>query len=381
MSTWTSSPHSNWHARISPNLVIIAVCARPYVAAAAQAGYNVAAFDIFNDVETRRLSFISEQVRFCNGGFEAEDLWQKLIVNVPSDTAVAYGSGLENQPEVLEKIASRFRLTGNSPETVASSKHPDRFFALLDALNVPHPETRLDAPSEDGWVAKKMGGSGGTHIRLHENERSGDYYQRLVAGTPISVLFLADGQNVEVVGYNEQWVAPTTSMPFRYGGIVCNVELQYSVKITMAEAASRVARALGLRGLNSMDFILSAEGELSALEVNPRLSASFDLYNIPDLFERHLQGCRGEMASLPQRASGSKAMLVYYASRDIDVPVMEWPSWTVDRPVSGTRCLSGDPVCTIVAQAYDALSAKALVFARARELDAQLQTLQKIPGK
>lgn len=346
-----------------------------------QAGYKIAAFDIFNDVETRRLSLVSEQVCYGHGGFDADDLWNKLTGTVQPDTVVAYGSGLESQPELLEKIAGRFRLAGNPAEVVARAKQPGRFFGLLDALGVPYPEVCLDdIPCTPGWLAKKTGGSGGTHIRRYE-DGEGDYYQRFVAGTPVSVLFLADGCNIEVIGYNEQWTAPVTGMPFRYGGIVGNADFSARAKSAMAEAASKVAGALGLRGVNSMDFILTDAEELLALEVNPRLSASFDLYVIPELFERHLQAGRNEPRPLLRHLHGSKAMLIHYANCDVDVPEMEWPAWIVDRPVPGVSIKAGDPVCTIVAQARDAAAAKALVFARASELDAQLQTLSIPPGK
>lgn len=342
--------------------------------AAAQAGFRIAAFDIFNDVETRRLCFSSERVAFSDGGFDADDLWRKLCAVDLADAAIIYGSGLENRPKLLDRISGCFPLLGNAPETVALTKDPGRFFSLLDRLGIAYPETRFEPPPDmPGWLVKQGGGSGGTHIRMWAGQGPG-YYQRMVQGIPASLLFVADGRDIEAIGYNEQWLAPASGMPFRYGGGVGNADFTDHARISMANAARKVVAATGLRGLNSMDFMLTASGPL-ALEVNPRLSASFDFYDIPDLLEMHMQGCRGVLRPLVQRPAGSKAHLVYYAEHDVKASrAQQWPGWTADLPVAGTVCKAGEPLCSIFAQAADAHAAKALVFARARQLDAQLRT-------
>ncbi len=193
-------------AKISPKLVIIAACARPYAVAAAEAGHQVAAFDIFNDVDTRRCCFYSAHVRFSGGGFDAADLLEQLSRCDLTDATVLYGSGLEGRPALLEQLAARYHLLGNSSATVVTIKHPQTFFSLLDKLEIAHPETVFELPqSLDGWLSKGCGGSGGTQVRRGAGAPDA-YYQREVAGLPVSVLFLADGANVEVVGYNEQWL-------------------------------------------------------------------------------------------------------------------------------------------------------------------------------
>lgn len=349
--------------------------------AAARAGYKVAAFDIFNDVETRRFCFYSAPVDFSQGGFDTDDLWRKLDIPALKGAVVTYGSGLESQPELLDKISRHFKLAGNGAETVACVKYPSRFFPLLDELEIAYPETRCDAPPETtGWLAKSVGGSGGMHVRHYDGGTHG-YYQRQLDGVPVSVLFLANGTEVEVIGYNEQWLAPTPAMPFRYGGAVGNAELPEKARRIMVEAVRKVVRVTGLRGLNSMDFVL-CEGMPQALEINPRLSASFDLYEIPDLFARHLLACQGEFIPLANRPPGAKAHLIHYASRDFGVDEMfVWPEWTTDLPPAGTLCKSGEPVCTVLAQDRNSDAARTLAFARASQLEAQLQGLIKHPGK
>jgi uncharacterized protein len=320
-------------------------------------------------------------VDFAGGGFDADDLWRKLVAINPVDTVVTYGSGLENQPQLLDKISRHFSVLGNTPGVVAQVKDPRRFFPLLDELGIAHPETSVDALLNDGgWLVKGIGGSGGMHIRLWDGGPGG-YYQRRTEGLPASVLFLADGANIQIIGYNEQWPAPAPGLPYRYGGAAGNADFPEDIKSSMAEAARRVSAAVGLCGLNSMDFLLAAGGPL-ALEVNPRLSASFDLYGIPDLFERHLQACRGALMPLPGQTAGSRAHLIHYANHDVELDeTVQWPEWTADVPPAGTVCIAGEPVCSVLAQACDANAAKQLVFARAQLLDAQLQPFTRNSGK
>lgn len=350
--------------------------------AAVQAGFNVAAFDIFNDVETRHLSICSEQVEFRDGGFDADDLLRKLQDSVPAGAKVIYGSGLETQPALLERIVRHYCLLGNSAQTVASVKDPRRFFAVLDELSIAYPETCFEPPCDTaGWLVKQIGGSGGTHIRQALGQ-SGDYYQRHLEGRPVSVLFLANGNQAEIVGYNEQWLAPAADMPFRYGGAVSNADLDASVRDAMEEAARKLTFAMRLRGLNSMDFIL-VSGVPFALEINPRLSASFGLYDIPDLLQKHIAGCEGRLEALnPKPVFGSKAQLIYYAPWDVQIGEdAAWPDWAVDLPIPCTACRKGEPLCSVMAEAASAAEAKSLVFARACQLDAQLRTFSQIPGK
>jgi predicted ATP-grasp superfamily ATP-dependent carboligase len=364
----------NSRAKTPPDLAVIAACARPFVAAAARAGYRSAAFDIFNDVETRRSSLCSSPVAYRDGGFDAEDLWRKLCDLCPEGTPVVYGSGLENKPQLIARIAGRFRLLGNTASCVGRLKDPVCFFGLLDLLGIPYPETRFEPPADSGrWLVKQAGGSGGMHVRPYSGEARG-YYQRLVDGLPVSLLFLAHEEAIEIVGYNEQWTAPAPGSPFRYGGAVGNAALPQGAKDAMAEAASKLAAATGLRGLNSMDFMLDGD-KVFALEVNPRLSASFDLYPIPDLLQRHIRSCQGVASAPMPTSAGSKAHLIYFAPQEIVVGEgREWPDWVVDLPAAGQRCFAEQPLCSVLAEASDAAAAKALAFARARQLDAQLRT-------
>ena len=293
----------------------------------------------------------------------------QLLSVADEGAELVYGSGFETQPELLEELALNFQLIGNQPETVRITKDPGRFFSMLSRLDIPAPEvsTKLPAASAD-WLTKLVGGSGGTHVLpVMERHEAGRYYQRKLSGQSVSLLFLANGSRVRVVGYNLQLVSPLPTMPYRYGGAVSHFPLPENIRNSMRQAAEKITAEIGLRGLNSLDCIVH-EGSLWVLEVNPRLSATFALYDADHagaiLFEAHMQACMGAMPE-PLSQEPSQAHLIYYAPFDLTVPAaMEWPDWVADVPEPASRVEAEEPLCTVSASA--ARASQALALARTR---------------
>lgn len=337
--------------------------------AAAASGRRVIAADVFCDVDSRSAATQVIRLGYQHGGFNADDVRAKLLPFAKGGAGLIYGSGFETQPWLLEELSQHCRLYGNQPETVRITKDPDRFFSLLARLDITFPEVLLTLPpSSGGWLSKRIGGSGGTHVGpVPIVAGAGCYYQRIVSGQSVSLLFLADGNRVLAVGYNLQFVAPLQDMPYRYGGAVSRAPLSEEIRMAMLRAAERITAELGLRGLNSLDCMVDEEN-VWVLEVNPRLSATFSLYDANRtgafLLEAHMQASMGRMPeSLPQEPS--QAHLIYYAPFDLAVPVaMEWPDWVADVPEPASRIGAEEPLCTVMASAADASQALALAHAR-----------------
>ncbi len=378
MSIWISSLRSNWHARISvKRLIVAAACSRPFVRAAVAAGFEVVAVDAFCDADTCRDATQAIQLSFVQGGFDAAEFRRRIFpLMTGSGFVLAYGSGFETQPELLEEIAGCCQLIGNDAETVGRAKNPAYFFSLLRSLDIPHPELARSPPSQaDGWLAKRTGGSGGTHVQDDMVVARDYYYQRRLPGQSYSLLFLADGLQASAVGYNQQLLAPAKTMPYRYGGAVSHAALPRSVQDGMLDVAQRITQALGLRGLNSLDCMVDGT-RFWVLEINPRLSATFALYDASNsgaqLLRAHLSACDGEMTvDLP--AEPAQAHLIYYAPRDLLIPAgMAWPQWVADVPPEASRVQFDAPVCTIMATAASADAALELARSRVAELTQRL---------
>jgi predicted ATP-grasp superfamily ATP-dependent carboligase len=373
-------------AKVNPikKIIVAAVSARPFVKAAAQAGYHVIAMDVFADADTQRAAHQAFKITYANGGFVADEVERILSQLDLSDViGFVYGSGFEAQPDLLERIEARLPLLGNRPIVVRNLKRAPQFFTLLDALYIPHPAVCFKAlENAQGWLSKHAGGSGGTHVVTALQgviPPKGYYYQQAVAGEPVSVLFLADGQNIKVIGFNRQWVASTHLQPYRYGGIVGHANLPEKVKQQLQQAAQKLTSAVGLRGLNSLDAVMHGD-DIWVLEINPRLSSTFDLYQSPqcNLFDLHVQVCSGNAVDSLKVPQLAKARQVLYAPYSLEVPAnYEWPAWVADVPVPNSSITADNPVCTVLAEAEDAQKARDLVTTRKWIIEDLIKTFHK----
>jgi len=360
------------------------------VKAATAAGYQVIALDAFGDVDTQLSASETFRVAYVDGQFDKHDLVQTLQSLDLADVAgLVYGSGFETTPELLDTISEFVPVLGNTSQILRNLKRPRQFFMLLDVLKIPHPKVSFK-PLENatGWLYKQGGGSGGTHIRKalplpSISPTRGHYFQREIKGIPVSLLFAADGQLSRPIGFNQLWLTPTLTMPYRYGGAVSHAVLSQAVEQQLEHVAQQITNAVGLRGINSLDAVVEG-GQVYVLEVNPRLSATFDLYHHgvaagSNLFSLHLQACGGSLENWPQLNSVAKAHHVAYAPFPLHLPMkMEWPVWVADIPQDGSYIATNQPVCTILAEADTADEARELALAREQILRDIIQPYQKM---
>lgn len=350
--------------------------ARPFVEAAQRAGYRVTAIDAYADTETLALAELSLLVDYDQQGFKADALLSAVNdLDANQYLGFVYGSGFEAQPELLQKISTKIPLLGNTAATVAKVKTASSFFASLQKLNIPFPNVVdcLPAEPKQRYLRKSATGNGGTHIswvkKASQSLASNCYYQEHISGCSVSLLFLADGNSVEVIGFNEQWLSPSVAMPFRYGGAVSQLHLATAIQQQLIISAKKITLAFGLLGLNSLDAIV-AKNIAYILEINPRLSATVALYAESNLLQQHILACLGQSPSIAMSVKEASAHAIVYAPTDLKIITgLAWPSWVVDIPDTtkkNTVIKEGEPVCMVVAQSEDAESAKQLVQTRVK---------------
>ncbi len=356
------------------------------MAAAVQAGFKVSSIDGFADSQTQAMATLTEVAPFEQDGFQAEAL---LAIIDTLDTGryigFVYGSGFEAQPALLAEIAKRMPLLGNLPATLISVKSPRIFFSACSKWGVAHPQTWTQANASlplDGLV-KAVGASGGSHVQPYTNGKvtlnKQCYAQQKLHGLPVSVLFIAHGQQVTLVGFNELMLAPTEALPYRYGGAVSQIDLTASEQDQLLKAAQQLTAEFSLLGLNSLDAVLQ-DGVAYVLEINPRLSASVGLYETVDgelnLLAMHVAACAQDQTyALPSSVavkSGSVAQAVIYSALPLSIPAnFAWPDWVQDCPSlqSSTQIHAGAPICTVLASADKADAAKQLLAIRVKMLN------------
>ncbi|WP_246666253.1 ATP-grasp domain-containing protein [Aquamicrobium sp. LC103] len=361
-------------------LLIAAISGRALAAAARRAGYRPLVADFFRDTDT--VAIAEKAVRVpgsMQAGFEQASLIEALdeLAGDEPPVAVVCGSGFERRPEIVDEIARRYPLAGNSASTIRRIKDPHLFAADCAELGIPHPEHRWERPADpESWVSKQAGAAGGGHIRRADSgeDLPGIYFQRFVAGESISALFIGDGRNASIVGFSRQWTAPTPQTPYRYGGAVRLRRFNRHEAALIESWLSGLTRRAGLVGLCSADFIRS-RGSYRLVEINPRPGATLDIFDseAAPLIEAHLQASRSAPHALP-RFRDCMASIIVYADKPVErFPSFSWPEWAADHQSPGTTLSAGDPICTAFASGRSALAAQRAVRDRAREIEHRVE--------
>nr|WP_210270009.1 ATP-grasp domain-containing protein [Hyphomicrobium methylovorum] len=360
--------------------MIAAFSGRALAQSARRAGYAPLVCDAFGDLDTRDAALA---VRVIDGAM-ATGFRTKPLISALEDLAKAapappiglvLGSGFEDKLRLIEALAKRFRLLGTSAATYKACKNPATFFATLDALEIPHPQTQIEAPRDTtGWLSKRIGGSGGRHIREcsdHPRTMPRRYFQKRLDGDRLSVggVFPAETGDLTVT---RQWISPSSAQPFRFGGAV-TIPVHNLRRAALCDAAVRVADAMKLTGMASFDFIVS-NGIPHLLEVNPRPGASLDVLDDArgSQFQAHIAACFGNPPPVATRSrpQAARAMAILHADRrSVALGDMHWPDWSADRGPPGTEIPLGAPLASVLAEAENADAAEALARSRLAELE------------
>jgi len=371
--------------KLPERLLLVAHSARMLAQSAARAGLRTVTLDMFADEDTRHHAERCRAIPVTEQGFDEDALLAAADQLAPagSGTGLIYGGGIDSRPGLLQQLARGRILLGNSPDALRRIKTPRAFFKLLDELDIPYPRTRFSPPeSPAGWLVKSGCREGGKGVRFcAKNCPAGadHYYQRRMEGEALSALFLADGENARIIGFNTQWTANhDPDQPFLFAGAVNRAELGGSQRAQIEQYSGRLTRAAGLIGLNSLDFM--PDGNLCrVLEINPRPSATLALYD-PDyakglLFE-HIAACRGELSAHTTPRGLVRAFRIVYAPRAIVISErLAWPRWCADRPSAGTAIRAGEPLCTVQAEGEDRRETEALLKTRETEIQVCLGLL------
>ncbi|MDE1952845.1 MAG: ATP-grasp domain-containing protein [Betaproteobacteria bacterium] len=369
-------------------LIVVSTSARTLTQAAHRAGLAVRAVDAFGDVDTMARAQRWQRVALGPaGGLDAGAVLRALDDHGPAPARVVLGSGLEASLDAIDQLAARHVLVGNHPNVWRVAHDPGLWSALARSLGLPTPAIRHADPTDpEAWLLKRAGSSGGQHVQAVTSRARADarasgawYYQRRIAGEVHSLLFLANARDIRTVGFNRMLPAPPeAATPWVWAGAVRPAGLPMALCARVEAAALALTTALGLRGLNGLDFIVQGDTWF-LLELNPRPTATLDLWDVepmPPLFDLHLRACAGELPDLrqhqplhqwPHQSSqaqqagpalsplralpsppGARAMVVAYAGQPLHVPFdAVWPAACRDRPRAGLRLQPGEPLCTL----------------------------------
>ncbi|MGZ8225038.1 MAG: ATP-grasp domain-containing protein [Methylococcaceae bacterium] len=339
-------------------LLIIAGSGRMAAQMAKNAGLKSLVIDLFADVDTQH--YATACLRVASLAIEHLTLAIDHFIERYGVTHAIYGSGFEYYPESLYYLNSQLTLIGNSPDTFEQLLNKSAFFSMLDQLTITYPEVTFKRPNNtDSWLVKPAQGQGGAGIKPYHADHcleSGQYFQKYQPGTQHSVLFLADERQAQVIGFNTQWTVNLgENQRFMFSGIINSCNLLAEQKALITSQLTQLVAMLSLKGLNSLDFIQSEEYSY-VLEINPRLSASAQLYHANLLFE-HIQASQDCLPDFIPEQQGYTAYQVVYARQGTRIPqAFQWPDGCVDLPESKALIRAGQPICSIMARQNNAQS-------------------------
>ncbi|WP_018410738.1 ATP-grasp domain-containing protein [Methyloversatilis thermotolerans] len=347
-----------------PHWLIVAANAGPLARACVDAGHGCDLIEPFGDVDTCALADRHVRVDVGMYGFTTRVVEAAASLRGDWD-GIVLGSGFEARPGLIDDMARLGTVFGNDAATVRRCKDPVVLAAVARDSALPMAEPRTCGALDRSWLVKPIGACGGLGIRQAddgEHMAPGWYGQRFVRGMPASVLFLADGARVRIVGLSEQRPGGKAG-PFAWREAISHAPVAAEVEAGIAQALAMLVARLGLRGLNGADLVFDGATPI-LLEINPRPTATMALYDHEvdgGLFAAHIAACTGRLDPVPpSRRCGRRGLRVVYAERETDIPAAAgWPTGTTDLPAAGSRIAAGAPICTVYAAGEDNESIRA----------------------
>jgi predicted ATP-grasp superfamily ATP-dependent carboligase len=347
---------SNDRQERTPPILAIAASARVLAESGRKGKITLLSIDQFGDEDTQRASHAQISIPSLNGGLDPHRILEAIETLDPRREAqVVFGGGLDSLPDLVEAIGYQRTILGNPARLFRVLKEPRSCFELLDALAIPYPEICWEYPKDPAsWLLKTGCSEGGKGVRspAHDQAASGDYYQRRLAGSTYSILFLANGDALRIIGFNTLQTIAVGKTPFLFAGAMNFTNLGADVLRLVGSFALKIVRKTGLVGLNSMDFMFDPHKGPLVLEINPRPSATMALYDRDapfGLLRAHMEAVRGHLGEVtaPLQFRAFHAVL---ARRTLAIPqAISWPSWCHDRPCMGSTVMVGSPFCTVEA--------------------------------
>jgi len=369
---------------VPPDLVILGASVRGLAMSAARAGWRVHAADLFRDRDLAEVAASAVRASAAPGGYPAGLV--AAAAGFPP-AAWCYTGGLENHPELLDRLAAIRPLAGNGGAAVRAVRDHRRLAAALASAAVPYPPT-FDSPrglpTDGSFLVKprrSVGGRGILPWRGGRRPRESVWQQRL-RGRSWSAAFACARGRARLDAYVRQLVGVSWCHggPFAFSGAIEMPAPHGGHARQLDRLGELLAGEFGLVGLVGVDLVEDDHGRLHVVEVNPRPTASMELAERSrgrSLAVTHLVASGLSVphdARRPVVAGGCWAKSVLFAPRELalDEPACSrldgfaaeagrrdagWPA-IADLPPPGTRIRAGRPVVTVFARGHTASVAR-----------------------
>jgi predicted ATP-grasp superfamily ATP-dependent carboligase len=350
---------------MSQPLLILGASARAAAWSAQRAGFETVAGDLFLD----------EDLRAGCPAWRCER-YPKDFVRIAAAAPAGpwmYTGGLENYPDLVDRIGEERPLWGNAGAVLRAVRDPFHVAEVLADAGIATPGLTANPrglPCDGTWLRKPRRSSGGYAIRrLSEPsdpaKSTSDYFQEFVPGTPCSAVFVAAGGQAVLLGVTEQIVGDASyqTSEFRYAGSIGPLALGNEQRRLWETIGNRLASAFELVGLFGVDAIV-ANDTVWPIEVNPRYTASIEIIERGTGIRSialHAAACRDSALPSPRATTKSiHGKAIVYADRELTIREsfallveqtsagQEWPVLG-DIPAVGTTIADRHPIVTVFA--------------------------------
>jgi predicted ATP-grasp superfamily ATP-dependent carboligase len=242
------------------------------------AGHEVVAADLFNDVDLQQIACRTQ--RIVNYPLDL----LHLVDEVEAD-AFIYTGGLENDPDLIDALAEKLPLWGNSGRIVRRVRDVPTLRQALErsGFQMPPMAQSVSTATRTRWLRKAADSSGGLRVGWAEKNqaplRPGEYFQAFIDGPVYGASFLGGTEGAQLLGVARQFTdCPWTNAPeFHYAGSLGPVSLPDSMQRQIRDLGQLLVSEFELQGWFGVDFIGDGQQRLWILEVNPRYTASMEL--------------------------------------------------------------------------------------------------------
>jgi len=404
-------------------LIILGASVRALTESAIRAGWAVHAADLFCDLDLQAIATTAVPVGHGTSDPATGYPWSLLAAaeGFPPSTAWCYTGAVENHPDLIDAIARVRPLAGNPGDVVRRLRDPVQLAAAARAAGLSFPETMSSPdriPLDGTWLVKPLAGAGGRGIRRwtravaanHTADRANapdqkPIWQRFMPGPPLSASFCFAEGFTRLLGVSRQLIGEPWchAGPFAWCGAVTlhTASGDPPADDRLIDQLERLGGILAARfrpvGLVGVDLVVDAGGSVEVIEVNPRPTASMELFErsaAGSIAGSHLTACGYATPSrsrreqpLPQSAwTWAKAVLFAAVPTPVLQPLIDhltyetspwtqadggWPT-LADIPRPGQIIAAGAPVVTIFAAASTPDAALASLRDRVARIDTLL---------
>ncbi len=404
-------------------LIVLGASVRALAESAVRAGWAVHAADLFCDLDLQAIAMSAVPVGHGTADAATGYPWSLLAAaeSFPPSTPWCYTGAVENHPDLIDAIARVRPLAGNPGDVVRQFRDPVHLAAAARAAGLSFPETMSSPdriPLDGTWLVKPLASAGGRGIRRWTPAVAADHtadradaphkqhiWQRFMPGIPLSASFCFAERFPRLLGVSQQLIGEPwcRAGPFAWCGAVAlhTTNGQPPVDDRLVDQLERLGGVLAERfqpvGLVGVDLVVDAGGSVEVIEVNPRPTASMELFErsaAGSIAGSHLAACGYATPSrsrreqtLPQTApTWAKAVLFAAVPTPVSQPLIAcmtretspwtqadggWPS-LADIPRPGQVIAAGAPVVTIFAAASTPDDALASLRDRVARIDTLL---------